>query len=134
MMRYYVADAFTDELFRGNPAGVYLLDSWLEESCMQSIAAENNLPETAFTVPGGNGYELCWFTPETEIDLCGHAALAGAFILSRFVDGNAGEYLFQSKSGPLTVRRKGGLFELDFPSRPSPPPSRRRWKPPWERE
>ncbi|MCL2056982.1 MAG: PhzF family phenazine biosynthesis protein [Oscillospiraceae bacterium] len=116
-MRYYVVDAFTDELFKGNPAGVCLLDEWPDNSLMQSIAAENNLAETAFIVKRDNHYELKWFTPEIEIDLCGHATLASAYVISNFVDRGAKFMRFESKSGLLTVEKKRDLYELDFPSR-----------------
>lgn len=116
-IRYYVADAFTDTLFGGNPAGVCLLEEWIDADLMQMIAAENNLAETAFVVKNDKDYDLRWFTPETEIDLCGHATLATAFILSRFADTGETTYRFHTKSGVLTVERKQDLFEMDFPSR-----------------
>lgn len=119
MIRYYVADAFTEKLFGGNPAGVCLLESALDASVMQSIAAENNLAETAFVVKKGKDYDLRWFTPTTEIDLCGHATLASAFILSRFADTSASQFVFHTKSGALTVVKREDLFEMDFPSRPA---------------
>ncbi len=117
MIRYFIVDAFTQELFKGNQAGVCLLENWIEDSLMQSIASENNLAETAFVVTKDDHYELRWFTPEVEIDLCGHATLATAFILTRFVEGTPLVMDFQTKSGILTVKRKEGLFEMNFPSR-----------------
>jgi len=117
-MKYFVADAFTDELFRGNPAGVCLPDKWPDDQLMQNIAFENNLAETAFIVKKDNLYELRWFTPETEMDLCGHATLAGAFIIKNFVD-NSDSISFDTKSGILTVNyiREKDLYEMDFPAR-----------------
>ena len=79
--KIYQIDAFTDSVFGGNPAAVCILESWISDSLMQQIAAENNLAETAFAVPSKNGYELRWFTPEIEVDLCGHATMATAFVL-----------------------------------------------------
>ncbi|MDR0293491.1 MAG: PhzF family phenazine biosynthesis protein [Oscillospiraceae bacterium] len=116
-MDYYVIDAFSDALFGGNPAGVCLLDEWLAEETMQNIAAENNLAETAFVVKRESHYDLRWFTPETEIDLCGHATLASAFVVTRYLDRGAGYMEFHTKSGVLPVRKNGDLFEMDFPSR-----------------
>ena len=116
-MQYFVVDAFADKLFTGNPAGVCLLDEWLERETMQSIAAENNLAETAFIVKRADHYDLRWFTPKIEVDLCGHATLASAFIVDNFVDRDAGAMLFATKSGVLTVTKKGGLYEMDFPAR-----------------
>lgn len=120
-MRYFIVDAFTDELFRGNQAGVCLLPGWPEDEVMQRVAAENNLAETAFVVKGEGGYALRWFTPEVEIDLCGHATLASAFVISRYVDPKAGVVRFETQSGPLVVTKKGDLFEMDFPARPPRP-------------
>ena len=117
-MKYYVVDAFTDEVFKGNPAGVCLPDQELDAEMMQNIATENNLSETAFVFPAGSGYNLRWFSPETEIDLCGHATLASAFVLRRFVDTGADRIDFFTKSGSLSVEYQDGLYELDFPSRP----------------
>ncbi|PQE89816.1 PhzF family phenazine biosynthesis protein [Enterococcus faecium] len=81
---YYVVDAFADEVFKGNQAAVYVLEEWLPEGTMQKIAIENNLSETAFTVKKNQGFELRWFTPDREIDLCGHATLATAFVLFNY--------------------------------------------------
>jgi len=116
-MRYYVVDAFTDELFRGNPAGVCVLETFPPDDVMQSIASENNLSETAFVVPNGDEYNLRWFTPALEIDLCGHATLATAFILYRFDRPDAASLVFHTLSGPLTVGRDGDLLVMDFPTR-----------------
>ena len=116
-MKYYVVDAFTDTVFKGNPAGVCLAENELNSAVMQSIAAENNLSETAFLVKKDGYYDLRWFTPKTEIDLCGHATLGSAFLLMNFVDKNAKEIRFETKSGTLLVTKKDDLYELDFPSR-----------------
>ena len=116
-MKYYIIDAFADALFKGNQAGVCVLDEWLDSGLMQSIAAENNLSETAFIVKRENFYDLKWFSPEMEIDLCGHATLAAAFVISNFTGGNAEVMRFNTKSGFLAVKKAGDLFELDFPAR-----------------
>ena len=116
-MKYFVVDAFTDKLFTGNPAGVCLLDEWPDSQIMQSIAAENNLAETAFVVKRAKHYDLRWFTPQVEVDLCGHATLASAFVVHNFVDRDAAEMRFETKSGLLTVTKKEGLLEMDFPAR-----------------
>lgn len=116
----YQVDAFTSEIFSGNPAAVCLLDTWLDESCMQSIAAENNLSETAFLVPNENGFDLRWFTPVTEVALCGHATLASAFVLFTCRQWRQDSLRFRTrKSGILSVTRKGDLLEMDFPARPA---------------
>ncbi|MEL7603400.1 MAG: PhzF family phenazine biosynthesis protein [Bacillota bacterium] len=120
-MKYYVVDAFADAPFHGNPAGVCLPDKDLTDELMQSIAFENNLSETAFVVPREGYYDLRWFTPEAEVDLCGHATLASAFVLMNFVDPSAQRVEFHSQSGPLFVSRSGDLLTLDFPSRPPMP-------------
>lgn len=122
-MKCYVVDAFTDQVFKGNPAAVCVLDQWIPDSLMQSIAQENNLSETAFTVRNGDIYELRWFTPGGEIDLCGHATLAAAYVLMRFVipDSTAPDrstVSFQTKSGLLTVTKKQDLYEMDMPAYP----------------
>ena len=118
-MKYFVIDVFTDKLFGGNPAGVCLLDSWPYDSVMQNIAMENNLAETAFLVREDDGaYGLRWFTPEVEIDLCGHATLASAFVLMNEVRAVASKIDFHTQSGTLTVTKSDdGIFTLDFPSR-----------------
>ena len=121
-MKYFVADAFTDALFGGNPAGVCLLAAPLDTALMQQIAAENNLAETAFLLRRDDGdYDLRWFTPEVEIDLCGHGTLASAFVLHDIVRTNADIYRFHTKSGLLTVTPRGDLYEMDFPARPPRP-------------
>src|SRR3712207_1377429 len=113
----YQVDAFTSQSFGGNPAAVCPLTHWPDDALMQQIAVENNLAETAFFVRSGNGFHLRWFTPEIEIDLCGHATLATAHVLFNHL-GYAGETIsFASMSGPLTVRKKNDRIELVFPAR-----------------
>lgn len=117
----YQADAFTDKLFTGNPAAVVPLEQWISDELMQQIAMENNLAETVFFVPRnstgkGSDFDIRWFTPELEIDLCGHATLAAAYILYQFLDYKNETIIFHSKSGPLQVSRKADLLYLDFPS------------------
>ncbi len=116
-MKYFVIDAFTDEIFKGNPAAVCFTEKLLDEELMQKIAFENNLSETAFLTKRDDEYFLRWFTPETEIDLCGHATLATAYALMNFMDTSLNSVNFNSKSGILTVEKKGDLYVLDFPSR-----------------
>lgn len=117
----YQLDAFvTDRPFSGNPAAVCPLDAWLPDPVMQSIAAENNLSETAFFVPEGDAYSLRWFTPATEVDLCGHATLASAAVVFRFLAPQRREVRFRTReAGVLTVARDGDLLAMDFPSRPA---------------
>jgi predicted PhzF superfamily epimerase YddE/YHI9 len=123
----YQIDAFASEVFRGNPAAVCPLERWLSDATMQSIAAENNLAETAFFVPrpvaagrpaDAVEYDLRWFTPETEVDLCGHATLASGFVVFTVLGAAREAVTFHSRSGPLTVHRAGELLALDFPARP----------------
>ncbi len=119
---YYHVDAFTGTVFAGNPAGVCLLKEWLPDEILQSIAAENRLSETAFLVGSGIEYQLRWFTPEAEVDLCGHATLAAAFVLHGHTDIIAETTItFQTKSGVLHVGRDGDLLSMDFPARPGKP-------------
>ncbi|GGF12029.1 PhzF family phenazine biosynthesis protein [Hymenobacter cavernae] len=123
LLPLYQVDAFTDHVFAGNPAAVCPLTEWLPAEKMQAIAAENNLAETAFFVPrGGNEYDLRWFTPAVEVELCGHATLASAHVLFRHLNFKAEEIIFHSRSGPLRVQRQAdGRLSLDFPSRPPKP-------------
>jgi len=123
----YQIDAFASVVFTGNPAAVCPLERWLPDATMQSIAAENNLAETAFFVPrrpagalpvGGVEYDLRWFTPEAEIDLCGHATLASGHVVFSVLEPSRESVTFHSRSGPLMVRRDGEMLALDFPSRP----------------
>jgi PhzF family phenazine biosynthesis protein len=115
----YQADAFTNKLFGGNPAAVCPLTEWLPDAVMQQIALENNLAETAFFVKNDNGYLLRWFTPELEIDLCGHATLASAHILFTKLGYDKDTVYFDTvKAGTLVVERSGDTYTMDFPSRP----------------
>jgi PhzF family phenazine biosynthesis protein len=113
----YQIDAFTETLFRGNPAAVCPLDDWLEDTLLQAIAAENNLSETAFFVPRGERFALRWFTPTAEVDLCGHATLAAAYVLFEVLGHRAAEVRFDTRSGELVVRRDGAELAMDFPAR-----------------
>lgn len=119
----YQIDAFADRPFSGNPAAVMPLSAWLPDEVMQAIAAENNLSETAFFVPEGDGYRLRWFMPIGEIDLCGHATLASAFVILTELRPELDQVRFDSMSGPLRVTREGDRYCLDFPMRePKPVP------------
>jgi PhzF family phenazine biosynthesis protein len=117
-LRTFHVDAFADRLFAGNPAAVCPLDVWLPDATMQAIAAENNVSETAFFVPSGDGYDLRWFTPAVETDLCGHATLASAFVIMTQLASTAPELRFQTRSGLLAVTRDGDLFTIDLPAQP----------------
>lgn len=116
---YYV-DAFSSQVFRGNPAAIVPLERWIEPALMQAIAAENNLAETAFFVRNGET-AIRWFTPKVEMDLCGHATLGSGWLLFEKLEPGRREVTFGSKSGPLSVTRDGALLTLDFPSRPPVP-------------
>lgn len=120
-MKYYVVDVFTDRHFHGNPAGVCLVEDKLDAAVMQKIAFENNLAETAFLVKRDGYYDLRWFTPEVEIDLCGHATLGSAYVLMNYVDTSMKKVEFHTMSGTLTVTRDGEIFTMDFPVRKSEP-------------
>ena len=117
-IKQYVVDAFTDKVFKGNPAAVCILSEWIPDMLMQNIAKENNLSETAFTVKRENIYELRWFTPGGEIDLCGHATLGTAYVLCRFIEKDSGSISFQTKSGQLIVKKVNDLYEMDMPAYP----------------
>lgn len=117
-LEIYQVDAFTSKPFGGNPAAVVPLDTWLPDETMQSIALENNLSETAFFVRDGDGYGLRWFTPTFEIDLCGHATLATAYVIFDILGSDESVLRFQTKSGGLTVEHLGERLVMDFPSRP----------------
>lgn len=117
----YQVDAFASAVFAGNPAAVCPLEDWLPDSVMQSIAAENNLAETAFFVKQGETYDLRWFTPLVEVDLCGHATLASAYVISEHLAPELDRVVFQSRSGPLMVTREGELFTLDLPAKAPEP-------------
>ncbi len=124
-MKIYQVDAFSARLFHGNPAAVVPCEAFPTDEVMQQIAAENNLAETAFFSPVSGGvagrYRLRWFTPELEMDLCGHATLASAHVLWTELGETSGTIVFDSRSGPLPVARKGDLISLDFPARPGVP-------------
>ena len=113
----YQIDAFANEQFKGNPAAVCPLDEWVKDDVLQKIAAENNLSETAFFVKKDHEYELRWFTPKSEIDLCGHATLASAFVIFTYLDKDAKNIKFNTKSGLLEVSKDEDLLTLVFPSR-----------------
>jgi PhzF family phenazine biosynthesis protein len=113
----YQVDAFTNHIFGGNPAAVMLMDRFLDDSVLQKIAAENNLAETAFLVSDGERYRLRWFTPTTEVPLCGHATLASAAVVMERLEPGRTEVVFESASGPLTVRRTQSGYVMNFPSR-----------------
>jgi predicted PhzF superfamily epimerase YddE/YHI9 len=111
-------DAFTNQAFSGNPAAVCPLDYWLPDDQMQAIAGENNLSETAFFVNRGDYYQIRWFTPQTEVDLCGHATLASAWVIMNKVEPDVEEIIFGSRGGELRVRRDGDVYLMDFPVHP----------------
>ena len=114
----YQVDAFAEQVFKGNPAAVIPLEDWIEDDLMQQIAMENNLSETVFFVKTDAGYHIRWFTPEYEIDLCGHATLASAYIIKNFIEPHIQEINFTTqKAGVLKAAAKNGLYTLDFPSR-----------------
>lgn len=116
-MKQYIVDAFAEKLFTGNPAAVCVLDEWLTDSLMQKIALENNLSETAFLVKEEDCYYIRWFTPNYEIDLCGHATLAASYVIKNFIDKQIEKICFNSTSGELNVFCKNNIFTLDFPAR-----------------
>jgi predicted PhzF superfamily epimerase YddE/YHI9 len=121
----YQIDAFTDQVFGGNPAAVMPLDGWLDDDTLQSIAAENNLSETAFFVPNGEtgNFGLRWFTPKLEVDLCGHATLASSYFIFNHLHPELNELNFDTESGRLKVTKEDDLLVLDFPARvPVPAP------------
>jgi PhzF family phenazine biosynthesis protein len=118
----YQVDAFSAAPFSGNPAAVCLLDAWLDDTCLQAIATENNLSETAFLVPDGDGFELRWFTPVAEVALCGHATLASAFVLFACLAWPRETVSFHTrKSGTLRVTGNDDILEMDFPAIPTAP-------------
>jgi len=114
----YQVDAFASKLFEGNPAAVCPLDEWLSDEVMQLIAAENNLSETAFFAPVGTGYHIRWFTPTSEVNLCGHATLASAYVLFKLLGYKRDRIEFNSKSGILSVTRDNEWLTMDFPAQP----------------
>jgi PhzF family phenazine biosynthesis protein len=114
----YQVDAFADQLFKGNPAAVVPLEHWMDRDMMQKIAMENNLSETVFFVKDENRYHIRWFTPEYEIDLCGHATLAAAYVIKNFLEPHVKELHFTTeKAGELLVTCHEGDYTLDFPAR-----------------
>lgn len=127
-LNIYQIDAFTSEVFKGNPAAVCPLDEWIDDGLMQKIAFENNLSETAFFVKRGDVYEIRWFTPLVEVNLCGHATLASAFVIFGFLDEKSDSIRLHShRSGDLRVQRQGDRLTLDFPAydvTPTPPDAR----------
>lgn len=115
-MKQYIVDAFTNKPFAGNPAAVCVMDSWPSEGSMMKLAMENNLSETAFIVKEEKGYHLRWFTPGTEVELCGHATLASAYVILNFYESDKREVMFNTMSGELIVKQKENLYEMDFPT------------------
>ena len=115
-MKQYIVDAFTNKPFAGNPAAVCVMDSWPSEGSMMKLAMENNLSETAFIVKEEKGYNLRWFTPGTEVELCGHATLASAYVILNFYESDKREVMFNTMSGELIVKQKENLYEMDFPT------------------
>ena len=115
-MKQYIVDAFTGKPFSGNPAAVCVMESWPSEKSMMNLAMENNLSETAFIVKEAGGYHLRWFTPATEVELCGHATLASSFVILNFYESESDLVQFNTLSGVLTIRRCGDFFEMDFPT------------------
>lgn len=114
----YQVDAFAEKVFKGNPAAVIPLEDWIDEKLMQQIAMENNLSETAYVVKTDDGYHIRWFTPEYEIDLCGHATLASSYVIKNFLEPHLTEiHLSTQKAGLLKTYVKDGMYTLDFPSR-----------------
>lgn len=119
VMTVYQVDAFTNKLFTGNPAAVIPLRKWINEELMQQIAMENNLSETAFIVPSAHkkaDYDIRWFTPSFEINLCGHATLGSAYVIFEIMKAKESKVVFHSKSGLLTVRKTKQMLKMDFPS------------------
>jgi len=120
-IKQYQVDAFATRAFEGNPAAVCPLDSWLDDSLLQAIAEENNLSETAFFVPSEKGFKLRWFTPVTEVDLCGHATLAAAHVIFEALGYDKPVITFETRSGDLFVKKNGKRLEMDFPACPPIP-------------
>lgn len=112
----YQVDAFTEKVFEGNPAAVCPLEEWVSDDVLQKIAEENNLSETAFLVPENQGFKLRWFTPAAEVDLCGHATLAAAYVLYEYLGYSAPEISFSTRSGILIVKKVGNGLQMDFPA------------------
>lgn len=117
-IKQYQIDAFAANVFEGNPAAVCPLDTWLDDKLLQAIAGENNLSETAFFVPSAKGFELRWFTPLHEVDLCGHATLAAAHVIYEILGYAKKVITFETRSGDLLVQQRGKLYEMNFPACP----------------
>ncbi len=115
-MKQYIVDAFTEKVFAGNPAAVCVMDKWPDDCTLQNIAMENNLSETAFAVKEGDAYHLRWFTPGGEVELCGHATLATAYVITRFIEPGLKTVAFDTLSGRLCVEKQEDLLVMDFPS------------------
>ena len=115
-MKQYIVDAFTNKPFSGNPAAVCVMERWPSEESMMMLAMENNLSETAFIVKEDAGYRLRWFTPATEVELCGHATLASSFVILTFYEPGSDAVRLNTLSGVLTIRKHGVLFEMNFPT------------------
>jgi PhzF family phenazine biosynthesis protein len=115
-LKQYIVDAFTNKPFSGNPAAVCVMERWPSAEAMMKLAMENNLSETAFIVKEDAGYHLRWFTPATEVELCGHATLASSFVILNFYEPDSDEVRFHTFSGVLTIRKHGALFEMNFPT------------------
>jgi PhzF family phenazine biosynthesis protein len=120
-IRQFQVDAFANRPFEGNPAAVCPLDAWLPDHLLQSVAAENNLSETAFFVPARSGFQLRWFTPVAEVDFCGHATLASAHVLFDALGHTEATVMFETRSGTLTVERDADLYAMNFPAQPPRP-------------
>ncbi len=119
MQLYFEVHSFTDRIFSGNPAGVCPLDEWIDDELMQKIATENNLSETAFFTPNDDHYDLRWFTPQVEVDLCGHATLATAYVVFEHLGYEGNVVTFRTQSGDLSVWKDEDFLVMDFPSRPA---------------
>jgi PhzF family phenazine biosynthesis protein len=120
-LKMHQIDAFAERPFEGNPAAVVPLEAWPPDALMQAVAMENRLSETAFFAPDGGAFRIRWFTPETEVDLCGHATLASAWLILNELRPDLGSVEFASRSGPLWVAKDGDWLVLDFPARPPAP-------------
>jgi len=121
-LELFQVDAFTDQMFGGNPAAVVPLESWLPDETLQAIGLENNLSETAFFIPRDDGdFDLRWFTPAQEVDLCGHATLGTAWVMFNRLNHADDTITFHTRSGPLNVSRDGGRIVMDFPAHPPVP-------------
>lgn len=115
-MKQYIVDAFTNKPFSGNPAAVCVMENWPSEESMMKLAMENNLSETTFIVKEENGYRLRWFTPGTEVELCGHATLASSFVILNYYESESNSIKFHTLGGELIVEKKGDLYEMNFPT------------------